>query len=204
MASRRGSKEPTAGRQRGQSLVEMAVALVVLVPLAAGLGATADHSPPPADAQVCSRAQPVQPIYASGVYADGVVAFEPSADADYPVDVVLYRATKGACSKSRIDRYSFEGAPPKVEAVFPYALRGQPRLFVIVSWAVNHRGEGTYGTLYQVYAYGQDGKGGLVPDKTIADSDAMTGVEGQADGEPAHFSGKTPAEVRRLVDTIMK
>jgi len=150
----------------------------------------------------CPKADAAHQVYASGVYADGVVAFEPSSDADYPVDVVLYRATNGACSKSRIDRYSFEGAPPKVEAAFPYPLRGQPRLFVIVSWAVNHRGEGTYGTLYQVYAYGQDGKGGLVPDKTIANSDAMTGVEGQADGEPTHFSGKTPAEVRKLVDAM--
>ena len=156
-----------------------------------------------ASAPACPEADATHQIYASGVYADGVVAFESSSDRDYPVDAVLYRATNGTCSKSRVDRYSFEGAPPKVEAVFPYAVRGQPRLFVIVSWAVDHRGAGTHGTLYQVYAYGQDGKGGLVVDKTIADSDAMTGIEGQADGEPTHFFGKTPEEVRRLVDAMM-
>lgn len=165
----------------------------------APMAASASASTP-----ACPKADAAHPVYAAGVYADGVVAFEPSSDPDYPVEVVLYRATNGTCSKSRVDSYSFEGAPPRVEAVFPYAVRGQPRLFVIVSWAVNHRGEGTYGTLYQVYAYGQDGKGGLVVDKTITDSDAMTGIEGQADGEPAHFFGKTPEEVRKLVDAMKK
>jgi hypothetical protein len=158
----------------------------------------------PVAAAACPVADAAHQVYASGVYADGVVAFEPSSNADYPIDVVLYRKANGTCSKSKVDAYSFEGAPPKVEAVFPYELRGQPRLFVIVSWAVNHRGEGVFGTLYQVYAYGADGKGGLVSDKTIADSDAMTGMEGQADGEPTHFSGKTPDEVRKLVDAMTK
>jgi hypothetical protein len=156
----------------------------------------------PVSAQACPEADASHQVYASGVYHDGVVAFEPSSNADYPIDVVLYRATNVTCQKSRIDAYSFEGAPPKVEAVFPYDLHGQPRLFVIVSWAVNHRGEGTYGTLYQVYAYGQDGKGGLVADKTIANSDAMTGIEGQSEGEPTHFHGKTPTEVRQLLKNL--
>ena len=89
-------------------------------------------------------------------------------------------------------------------AVFPYALHGQPRLFVIVSWAVDHRDEGTMGTLYQVHAYGSDDKGGLVSDKTVAGSNAMTGVEGRAEGEPSDFGGKTPAEVRKLVDAMMR
>jgi hypothetical protein len=155
-------------------------------------------------AAACPVADAAHQVYASGVYADGVVAFEPSSDTDYPIDVELYRKANGTCSKSSVDAYSFEGAPPKVEAVFPYELRGQPRLFVIVSWAVNHRGEGIDGTLYQVYAYGADGKGGLVPDQAIADSDAMTGMEGQADGKPTHFSGKTPAEVLKLLDAMTK
>jgi len=166
------------------------------------LGAAPMAASASASAPTCPKADAAHQVYASGVYADGVVAFEPSSNADYPIDVVLYRAVNGTCKKSRIDAYSFEGAPPKVEAVFPYALRGQPRLFVIVSWEVNHRGEGTYGTLYQVYAYGQDGKGGLVADKTIANSDAMTGIEGQSEGEPTHFHGKTPTEVRQLLKNL--
>jgi hypothetical protein len=139
-----------------------------------------------------------QGIYASGVYADGVVAFEPSNDPDNPIQAMLYRKSK-SCAGSKVDSYSVEGAPPVVEAVFSYPLDHKPHLFVIVSWAINNRGVGTYGKLYQVYAYGGSANGSLVADAGIAARNDMTGIEGMSSGEPSHFLGKTPAEVKRLV-----
>jgi hypothetical protein len=147
----------------------------------------------------CPAPDAAKGVYASAVYSDGVVAFEPSHDPDNPIQVVLYRKSK-SCAGSKVDSYSVEGAPPVVEAVFAYSLNHKPHLFVIVSWAINSRGEGTYGKLYQVYAYGGSDNGSLVPDAGIAARNDMTGIEGMSSGESSHFLGKTPAEVKKLID----
>lgn len=147
----------------------------------------------------CPQPDAAKGIHASGVYADGVVTFEPSSDPDHPVDVMLYRQAK-SCAGSRIDSYSFEGAPPVIEAVFAFPLSDEPHLFVIVSWAVNHRGLRTLGKLYQVHAYGKDESGGMVADAGVATRNDMTGIEGMVEDRPSHFHGKTPAEVKKLVD----
>lgn len=101
-----------------------------------------------------------------------------------------------------LDRYSIEGSAPEVAAVFPYSVEGKLNLFVIVAWQVQNRGVGTYGTLYQVYAYGDDGAGGLTSNPIVASAAQMTGIEGVADGEPSHFDGKTADEVKKLIDRI--
>jgi len=149
----------------------------------------------------CPRVDPAHKVFPASVYANAVVAFEKSSDPNNPLDLVLYKGT-GSCNRSMIDHYSVEGSEPTVESVFPYMLKGQPNLFVIVSWEINSRGIGTYGKLYQVYAYGKDGKGGLASSKLISDSDEMTGIEGTSDGEPSHFVGKNAAEVKALIDRL--
>ncbi|ANJ67027.1 hypothetical protein A9404_06205 [Halothiobacillus diazotrophicus] len=72
-------------------------------------------------------------------------------------------------------------------------------LFVIVAWKINNRGAGVIGTLYQVYAYEKDGKGGLKVDKEIVTRNDMTGIEGTDQNLPSHFHGKTPSEVDELL-----
>lgn len=149
----------------------------------------------------CPKADPLQTSYSPAVYNDAVIRFEKSSDPNNPIDVVLYRGGS-ICTRTVVDRYSVAGSAPEVVAVFPYALRGMPNIFVIVAWRVNSRGLGTYGELYQVYAYEKDGQGGLKSNKLIAKSDEMTGLEGTADGEPSHFEGRDEGEVKKLVDQL--
>ena len=149
----------------------------------------------------CPQVDPARNVFSASVYADAVVAFEKSSDPDNPLDLVLYSGS-GSCTRSMVDRYSVEGSGPAIESVFPYVLKGQASLFVIVSWEINSRGVGTYGKLYQVYAYGKDGRGGLVPNKLVSESDEMTGFEGTADDEPSHFNGKNADEVKAMIDRL--
>lgn len=169
----------------------LSMMLVCLISLTAPTGVSALAN--------CPRLDPALNVYP--VYANATVAFEASTDSDNPLDLVLYRGV-GSCSSTVIDRYSVEGSTPLVTAVFPYTVKGRSNLFVIVSWKINSRGVGTYGTLYQVYAYEKDGPDGLEANQQIAGTDQLTGMEGVADGEPTHFDGKTAAEVEKLIDRL--
>jgi len=149
----------------------------------------------------CPRVDATQRVFASTVHPDEVVAFEKSAHPDQPLDLVLYRGTE-SCNRTVIDSYSVESGDPVIESAFPHTLEGQPGLFVIVSWQINNRGIGTWGKLYQIYAYTDDGHGGLVPDEKLLKMDEMTGIEGTADNEASHFQGKNEAEVKALIDRL--
>ncbi len=149
----------------------------------------------------CPRADSSQTAYSVPGQADAVVVLEPASDPDNPLDLVLYDGAD-TCRRTVVDKYPVEGSAPAIEAVFPYTVKGQPHLFVIVAWELNHRGIGTLGKLYQVYAYGKNGKGALAPSKLIADRDEMTGVEGMTDGEPSRFPGKNAAEAKTLVNRL--
>lgn len=149
----------------------------------------------------CPNASLKSSVHPPGVFADGVVAFEASGNTDFPVNVVLYRDL-GKCTASIVDRYEYEGAPPVVASVFPYTVHGAKNLFVIVSWSTSHPGAGISGALYQVYAYRDNGRGGLVSSEAIASLNEMTGIEGEANFEESHFDGKNPSEVKDLVDRL--
>ena len=149
----------------------------------------------------CPQVDASRNVYPAYAMADAIVAFEASSDPDNPVNLVLYRGA-GDCSRTVIDTYPVEGSAPRIASVFPYTLKGKPSLFVIVTWKINSRGLGTYGTLYQVYAYEKDGAGGLASNRLIAATDQMTGIEGMADGESSHFGGKTAAEVKKRIDLL--
>ncbi len=181
-------------REGTLTLCKYLLVMVVLLVSLVSSGCVSARTP-------CPQVDPSQKVYAASVYGDAVVAFENSSDPNNPIDLVLYRGV-GSCSRTVVDKYSVEGSAPAVTAVFPYTVKGQPNLFIIVAWEINSRGVGTYGKLYQVYAYGKDGKGGLASSKLIADSDEMTGMEGTADGESSHFQGKNAIEVKRLLERL--
>lgn len=149
----------------------------------------------------CPQADASRKIFKTSVYAGAVVAFEKSPDPDNPLDLVLYKGTD-SCTRNVVDKYSVEGSEPVIESVFSYVLKGQPSLFLIVSWNINSRGVGTYGKLYQIYAYEKDGNGGLASSQLISERDEMTGMEGTADNEPSHFDGKTATEAKALVNRL--
>lgn len=140
-------------------------------------------------------------VYESEIFADGVVRFEAFADRHSPLAAVLYR-TGDNCSKLVFDKYDRVGGLPRVESVFPHTVHGKRNLFVIISWATDHSGLGIKGTSYQVYAYQNDGNGGLQQNPAIRDVDQMFGIEGMDDFKDSHYFGKNPAEVRRLVDEL--
>lgn len=147
----------------------------------------------------CPSADVARQVYPAQLYPDGVVAIEHSNTPDQPLDLELYRQRNG-CRRQVIDSYGVEGSAPTVQSVFHHLYEGQPYLFSIVSWHINSRGVGTVGTLYQVYGYKKTSHGSLQSDPAIAKMDSMTGIEGEADGRPAHFNGRTAAAVIQLLD----
>ncbi|RDK01849.1 hypothetical protein DLM46_15925 [Paraburkholderia lacunae] len=109
------------------------------------------------------------------------------------------QADSELCNKSEFARYSIEGSAPTVESLFFYKLDGEINLFTIVSWSINNRGEGTYGTLYQVYAYRKSNDGSLKENKKITENNEMTGMDGYDNGQQSTFPYRTAADVKRAL-----
>lgn len=131
-------------------------------------------------------------------YADGFVTIEPGRDKEgSALQLVLVRQAS-SCRPQPVDHYSWEGGPPHVDTAFTYAWQGTPYLFVVVRWEINYRGIGTYGQLYQVYAYRKDGRGGLVRDEELTQRSEMTGIDGMSDGAPSYFEATQEAIEERL------
>ncbi len=72
-------------------------------------------------------------------------------------------------------------------------------LFVIVRWGLRHSGLGTYGDLYQVYAYESDKNGSLAENKNITENSDMTGVEGYVEHQASTFRLKTALDVKNFI-----
>lgn len=51
-------------------------------------------------------------------------------------------------------------------------------MFVLASWEITNRGIGTYGALYQVYAYKKDKNDKLIRNEIITLDDNLLGMEG--------------------------
>lgn len=133
---------------------------------------------------------------ASVLVENSIISIE-SGNAKYPLVLDLYRPTKDGCKKTEFARYPIEGGSPTVESLFFMLLRGRINAFFIVAWSVNNRGDGTYGKLYQVYAYSFDENGILVENKRVSEDDSMTGVEGYVEGRKSRFPYKAASDVRR-------
>ncbi len=60
-------------------------------------------------------------------------------------------------------------------------------MFVLASWEITNRGIGTYGALYQVYAYKKDKNDKLIRNEIITLDDNLLGMEGYQEGGQ-HFA----------------
>jgi hypothetical protein len=148
----------------------------------------------------CPVAKIGQNIFnASRISKNSVVAIE-KRDGNYPIALIIYNQVgRGLCDKSEFARYSIEGSIPTVEALFFYKLSGEINLFTIVSWPINSRGDGTYGTLYQVYAYQNSSDGSLEENNIITENSEMTGIDGCDDGQRSTFPYRTAADLKRAL-----
>jgi hypothetical protein len=133
---------------------------------------------------------------ASALKEKSTISIE-NGTAEYPLALEFYQAVAGGCKKIEFARYSIEGGTPVIESIFFMPLHGRINVFSIVSWGINNRGDGTYGKLYQVYAYNFDENGNLVENKHVSGDDAMTGVEGVSEGTTSEFRYRTAAQVKR-------
>lgn len=124
------------------------------------------------------------------------IFFAASNDENYPVYFLLKKDR--AKSVEILDKYSVSGSVPAIETVLFYPIKKERNIIVLVSWEINSRGVGTYGKLYQVYAY--KSKGGVIVrnDKTLKDNN-MFGIDGYQDGRKVSFSLKTAASIRRYI-----
>jgi len=147
----------------------------------------------------CPKVSPSNNIYSShAVYRDSVVALE-MGDAQFPVFLALYRKTDGLCVKKVVDRYPVEGSSPNVQSLFFEMIKGKENLLLIVRWEVNHRGIGTYGDFYKIYAYENDGAGWLKTNKEVGDMKSLRGIDGYQDGQSSNFDLKDAAAVRKYL-----
>lgn len=124
------------------------------------------------------------------------VSIENGTD-DYPIVLDFYRVTREGCRKTEFARYPIEGGSPTVESIFFMPLHGRVNVFSIVAWDINNRGDGTYGRLYQVYAYFLDKNGVLVENTRVSEDNSMTGIDGYAHGAKSKFRYGTASDVKR-------
>ncbi|WP_155420165.1 hypothetical protein [Burkholderia cepacia] len=115
----------------------------------------------------------------------------------YPLVLDFYRPIKDGCEKTEFARYTIEGGIPIVESISFMLLDGHVNIFSIVAWDINNRGDGTYGKLYQVYAYNFDENEALVENKRVSEDGSMTGVEGYTEGRESKFRYRTASDVKR-------
>lgn len=125
-------------------------------------------------------------------FGDGWVSFQPSgtmsATEAQAIDVLAYRTADG-CTPVSLDRFEEEGGHPRLETVFEHEVAGQPNLFAIVSWPLDHVGLGTSGRYYAVRAY-EAGASGITLNRRIVDHPVLaSGVVGTVEGQAANFQG---------------
>ncbi|NUA32191.1 hypothetical protein [Cupriavidus basilensis] len=144
----------------------------------------------------CPVVSPDRGFFSANQIDKGAVVSVEVGDEDYPINLVIYKHEGGWCNKTVIAKYSIEGAKPQVDSVFFAKMRGVVNLFVIVRWELRHSGLGTYGDLYQVYAYESDQDGSLIENKNITENSEMTGVDGYVENQVSTFRLKKASDVK--------
>ncbi|MFJ3261736.1 hypothetical protein ACIPK7_15890 [Pseudomonas sp. NPDC086581] len=126
------------------------------------------------------------------------IFFSKSNDDNYPVYFMIHRKAKEVVEF--IDRYEVSGSAPTVETVFYYPINGVKNILVLISWDVGSRGAGTYGKLYQVYAYKSQGGEVVRNDKTLKDSN-MFGIDGYQEGQKVSFLLKDALSIKKYINS---
>lgn len=143
--------------------------------------------------------------YATSLYEGGKLFSINNDDENFPVSLMLeYFTDAEGKVKTQIDRYSIEGGDPKVESVLFFPMQGEENVWITVSWEINSRGEGTYGTFYQVYAYQKNQENKLVANDTILLRDDLRGMDGYQGGHPIMFKYKSESEIKKLIAETFK
>jgi len=105
------------------------------------------------------------------------------------------------CQPAIFDSYPIEGGNPQVDSVFAYPVNNEKHIFVIISWEVNSRGDGTYGKYYQVYSYHCENNG-LVLNNKLMSLSGMSGMDGYSMGEEVYFKNKTSQQVKDYIRNL--
>ncbi|WP_156437143.1 hypothetical protein [Burkholderia sp. RF2-non_BP3] len=145
----------------------------------------------------CSVGNIKKNVFDASVLAKNSWVSIENGTAEYPIILDFYRPTKYGCKKTEFARYSVEGGAPTVESIFFMPLHGRVNVFSIVAWDISSRGDGTYGRLYQVYAYFFDEDGMLVENKHVSEDDSMTGIDGYSQGVESKFRYRTASDVKK-------
>jgi hypothetical protein len=142
----------------------------------------------------------IQGPFRTTVVDDGELSVLETGDTDFPVSLVLdVKRVDGVRVRSLVDKYDVAGSEPKIESLFFYPIRGKKNVIVLVSWELTSRGVGTYGTLYQVYAYERGSTNKLVANKFIRCGDQLSGIDGYHEGEQVSFLYKNSASIKECI-----
>ncbi|MCO8309941.1 hypothetical protein [Pseudomonas mandelii] len=138
--------------------------------------------------------------YKTNIVENAELSIVKTGNTDYPLSLVLdVKNIDGVSVRQLVDKYDVAGSLPKIESIFFYPIQDVKSAFVLVSWEINHRGIGTYGTLYQVYAYARHGSGKLIPNQLIQANRYLSGIDGVSDGVPQKFAYKDAASIKAYV-----
>ncbi|WP_018927457.1 hypothetical protein [Pseudomonas umsongensis] len=146
------------------------------------------------------RGSVVDGPYKTTVVENAELSVLETGDAEYPVSLVLdVKNSDGASVRQLVDKYDVAGSSPKIESIFFYPVQDVKNVFVLVSWGINSRGIGTYGTLYQVYAYARSNNGRLISNQLIQTNRYLSGIDGFIEGVPQTFAYKDAASIKAYV-----
>lgn len=130
---------------------------------------------------------------------DDNVFIKNESDSNYPL--ALYFESDG--KKFRVDSYEVNGSDPHVETVFFVKLKNIKNVIVLISWHQKHVAEDIDGNSYQVYGYKyQDGN--LTINPLVRNDPALTGLDGEFDGEMLSFKYKDAAKIKQYLSSHYK
>lgn len=145
----------------------------------------------------CSAAPDECAVGKTVPFANSQIAVEAAPEGNL-IQLIRYQQGSG-CQPEAVDSYEEEGGNPTLEAVFTHSVKGEPNLFTIVSWPMNHVGANLKGTVYSVYAYHERENQLVRNDLVVKNRHLYGGIVGTVEGEPMDFAGTTQAGVIGLL-----
>lgn len=147
-----------------------------------------------------SQGQVVLGPYRTTVVDGGELSFIKTGDIEFPISLVMdVIKNDGIRDRVLVDKYDVAGTGPKVESLFFYPVNGVENVLVLISWELSSRGIGTYGTLYQVYAYEKSATNVLLVNKPISFDKNLSGIDGYQEGEEQSFVYKDAASIKKYL-----